>query len=167
MLRGTRYDNGETVFLLSIDAAARRGPLTCVTNNVNPQCCMGEHNNNTEINDGSGIGEWSYNDTLVKTLISSGSSSVFRNRSLQQVHLNVKNGMILPAGIYRCVVPDTTGQNVSATITLTNGESQSLSCLHTYTYMHMSESCTCRGSYIHNCLLQCPYLQHSYWWWYW
>ena len=93
----------------------------------------GEHNNNTDINDGGGIGEWYYNGTLVPTLDGSEDSNSFRNRSLQQVHLNVKNGIILPGGIYRCVVPDTTGQNVSAIITLTNGES----CLdHVYIHAH-------------------------------
>ena len=127
------YRHGETLFLLSLDDAARQGPLICATNNVNPQCCRGEHNDNTDINGGGGgIGEWYYNGTLVPTLNQLGDGNLFRNRSLQQVILNVQD-MMLPAGIYRCVVPDTTGQDVSATIALINGES----CLnHVYIHAH-------------------------------
>ena len=143
MLGDTQYRHDETVFLFSLDGATGRGPLICATNNVNPQCCRGEHNNNTNINGGGDIGEWYYNGTLVPTLNQLGDGNLFRNRSLQQVILNVQD-MMLPAGIYRCVVPDTTGQDVSATIALTNGES----CLnHVYiatcTYMHIHvHTCT-------------------------
>ena len=128
MLGDTRYDNGQTVFLPSIDDVARRGPLICATNNVNSQCCRGEHTPGS-----GGIGEWFYNDTLVKVSSLSGMSNLYRNRSLQQVVLIIKD-MILPAGIYRCVVPDTTGQDVSATITFTNGETfLDHVCIHAHT----------------------------------
>ena len=106
------------MFLHSTDDAARRGPLICATNNVNSQCCRGEH---TPIGSDD-IGEWFYNDTLIKIFSLSGMNNLYRNRSLQQVVLVIKDNM-LPAGIYRCMVPDTTGQNVSATITFINGES--------------------------------------------
>ena len=151
MLGGAQYHHGEIVFLLSLDGATRRGPLICATNNVNPQCCRGVHNNNTDINGGGGIGEWYYNGTLVPTLDKSGDGNLFRNRSLWQVHLN---GMILSAGIYRCVVPDTTRQNVSATITLTNGETHVYIHAHTCTYMHIhAHTCT----YMHICEVQAPH----------
>ncbi len=107
------YSNGATVFLAG---APLPGPLVCVTTNVNPLCCRSEDNTNTNVN-----GEWYHDNTVVTNSITSQEmdSNLYRNREKERVNLHVRDGRI-PPGLYRCDVLDENGNNVSATLTVTN-----------------------------------------------
>ncbi len=106
------YSNGATVFLAGAPLA---GPLVCVTTNVNPLCCRRADNNNN-LN-----GEWYHDNTVVENdaLSQEMGSNLYRNRNKERVNLHVRDGRI-PPGLYRCDVLDENGDNVSATLTVTN-----------------------------------------------
>ncbi len=109
------YSNGATVFLAG---APLPGPLVCVTTNVTALCCRSE--DNTNVNGGRN-GEWYHDNTVVANNATSQvmGSNLYRSRDKERVNLQARDGRI-PPGLYRCDVLDEYGDNVSATLTVTN-----------------------------------------------
>ncbi len=111
------YSNGATVFLAG---APLPGPLVCVTTNVTALCCRSGDNTNTNVNEGRN-GEWYHDNTVVANNATAQvvGSNLYRSRDKERVNLHVRDGRI-PPGLYRCDVLDENGNNVSATLTVSN-----------------------------------------------
>ena len=100
--------------------------LFCLTNTTT--CCR-----NVADNSGMGAAGWWYypNGSLVP-----GSAAVFsRNRGRSFVALTYSGPGPSPSGLYRCVIPDSRNQNVTAYVGVyQNGQGRLMSCLYNYYY---------------------------------
>ncbi len=118
-LNGTVYYPNETVFIQDIgpdvdDRSNDRGAaLVCHTDKVNTACCRSSDNN------GSGpIGDWFYpdNSQVIPNNPDNTSNITFvRIGFYREVRLAAKRGHLTgPLGLYRCEVPNSRGETVSA-----------------------------------------------------
>ena len=116
-LNGVLYLPGDSVFISDIGNSANLSDagntLVCVTRNVNTNCCR--------LKDGGNVGEWYLPDrSIVPRNSAAGNRDDIFSRSgfTQQVRLNRRANALGPLGVYRCGVPNQTGENFSASITI-------------------------------------------------
>ena len=106
MLRNQIYLNNSVVAINDIGQG--NNTLLCVTDKLD--CCKPRN--------GTLQGEFYYpNNTLVRNQAQN--DSLYRNRGPQVIRLNRKNDVVVPTGIYRCEIPDSTGKNRSIYINVT------------------------------------------------
>ena len=105
-LRGMTYQNNSLVTLENIDEGDDNNPLLCLTNLT--ACCRG---GDTPVGTGP-LGNWFFpNGTAVPNMIIGVDIiwEFYRNRGPSVVRMHRRRGGV--NGIYRCVIPDTTGVN--------------------------------------------------------
>ena len=114
-LNGVIHLPGDSVSITDIGSTGSGdagSTLMCVTSNVNTNCCSGS--------DGGRVGEWYHPDgTIVPRNAGNPGDDIFvRTGFTQQVRLNRRANATGPLGVYRCDVPDPSGANISASITI-------------------------------------------------
>ncbi len=125
-LNGTVYYPNETVFIQDIgpdvdDRSNDRGAaLVCHTDNINTECCRSSDNN------GSGpIGDWFYpnNSQVIHNSQDASTNNIFVRIGFKtEVRLVKRGSPTRPRGLYRCEVPNSRGEAVSASIYIVSGE---------------------------------------------
>ena len=97
---------------LSLTQITDGGALECHTDDTT--CCQGIDNP-----DGPGRGEWYYPNGIVVPP-PGGDTGFYRTRGHMVIRLN-RVGVMIPTGMYQCVIPDSGGVNNTKYIMLTNG----------------------------------------------
>ena len=118
-LNGTTLLSGDNISIRDVgpqpDGRTNPGKtLVCVTTNVNENCCRNKDNMNR-----GAIGTWLYpNKSAVATpaTINQRNNTFVRYVHHNQVRLASEGDPSGPAGEYTCLVPTTSGRNVSAII---------------------------------------------------
>ncbi len=82
--------------------------LVCITENVNRKCCRTP--------DGGRAGNWFYPDGSMVDRSRNNSNSIYRKFHKHQVRLVRIRNVVDPLGSYTCVVSDTQGNYVNASI---------------------------------------------------
>ncbi len=87
--------------------------LSCVTTNVNPECCR-----KSDSPSNTSLGSWLYpNGTLIPIPSEQFANNTFtRYVYIRQIRLSSIGNPQGPFGSYTCVIPDTNGTNITATI---------------------------------------------------
>lgn len=107
-LNGQYYPNGSAISLSSIgqdDSALR-----CLTNGT---CCIPPNR----------AGEFYYPDGSKVNTQATG-EDFYRNRGEMMIRLHRRNGAASPTGLYKCVIPDSSGELMTLHITLNRLTSQ-------------------------------------------
>ena len=121
LMGSTIYNSGDTVNTSAIgnqpiDRSDPGTTLVCVTSNVNYHCCRYYDNPNMGalgyILDSNG------QSLNILSNIGSATDTFFVVRHNQQLRLGKVGSPIGPLGVYTCVVPDMSGSDVTANITL-------------------------------------------------
>ena len=99
-LRGVHYPNNSEVLLT--DIAKGDNALLCLTENT--QCCTVRGNLI-----GGPLGEWYFPNG--SALSSNSGNSIYTKRNTGVVRLNRRNNAQSPTGVYRCEIPDASGNN--------------------------------------------------------
>ncbi len=131
-LNGVIHCPNETVFIEDIgplvaNRSDRGAALICHTDNVNTECCRNADNNYN-----GPIGDWFYpnnsqvtpnhQDTIYNILV----RSVYK----REVRLVTRGSPTGPLGLYRCEVPNSRGEIVSASIYIMSSEYTTLLTVH-------------------------------------
>ena len=121
MKGNTIYNSGDTVNINAIgnqpiDHSDPGTTLVCVTSNINHHCCRNKDNPNMGAlgyivdSNGQNLNDLRY--------IGSATDDLFVVRRNQQLRLGKVGSPTGPLGVYTCVVPDMSGSDVTANITL-------------------------------------------------
>ncbi len=102
-----------------VDRNDHGAALVCHTDNVNTACCRSSDNN------GNGpIGDWLYpdNSQVIPNSQDTTDNTFVRIGFYRQVRLVRRGGPTGPLGLYRCEVPNSRGETVSASIYIMSSE---------------------------------------------
>ncbi len=132
-LNGSVYYPNETVLIQDIgphvvDRNDRGAALICNTDNINTECCRSSDNN------GNGpIGDWFYpnNSQVIHNSQDASTNNTFVRILFQrEVRLVRRGSPTRPRGLYRCEVPNSRSETVSASIYIVSGEYTTLLTMH-------------------------------------
>ncbi len=111
-----------------VDRNDRGAALICNTDNINTECCRSSDNN------GNGpIGDWFYpnNSQVIHNSQDASTNNTFVRILFQrEVRLVRRGSPTRPRGLYRCEVPNSRSETVSASIYIVSGEYTTLLTMH-------------------------------------